>query len=310
MGGGPGGRSTRPTEERRADARPVPQRFSAALVVGLLLVASCASDGEETGRPSTASTASTASTSSTVASTLDGSTVDADGPGWTQYGHDLANSRLDTDPSAVTADSVGDLVPGWSLDGVVGVTGTPTVSDGVAYFGDWAGTVHAVDPATGDEQWARDLGGSVIGFDSWEIHRLGDVTITAVPALHGPPGSEPWVGKVTGFVLEAPGEPTVYVSGDNASLALVEQIANRFPEIDIAVLFAGAATVPRIPSRLTLSAADARQAAELLGASRVVGLHTEDWEHFAEDAAQFAAAFEGSGLLVPTPRGETVTLAG
>ena len=51
-------------------------------------------------------------------------------------------------------------------------------------------------------------------------------------------------------------------------------------------------------------------AAELLGASRVVGLHTEDWEHFAEDAAQFAAAFEGSGLLVPTPRGETVTLAG
>ena len=166
-------------------------------------------------------------------------------------------------------------------------------------------------PTLSTRDAASDLfGGSVIGFDSWEIHRLGDVTITAVPALHGPPGSEPWVGKVTGFVLEAPGEPTVYVSGDNASLALVEQIANRFPEIDIAVLFAGAATVPRIPSRLTLSAADARQAAELLGASRVVGLHTEDWEHFAEDAAQFAAAFEGSGLLVPTPRGETVTLAG
>jgi len=166
-------------------------------------------------------------------------------------------------------------------------------------------------PTLSTRDAASDLfGGSVIGFDSWEIQRLGDVTITAVPALHGPPGSEPWVGKVTGFVLEAPGEPTVYVSGDNASLALVEQIANRFPEIDIAVLFAGAATVPRIPSRLTLSAADARQAAELLGASRVVGLHTEDWEHFAEDAAQFAAAFEGSGLLVPTPRGETVTLAG
>ncbi len=34
------------------------------------------------------------------------------------------------------------------------------------------------------------------------------------------------------------------------------------------------------------------------------------FENDAEDAAQFAAAFEGSGLLVPTPRGETVTLAG
>ena len=166
-------------------------------------------------------------------------------------------------------------------------------------------------PTLSTRDAASDLfGGSVVGFDSWETHHLGDVTITAVPALHGPPGSEPSVGKVTGFVLEAPGEPTVYVSGDNASLPLVEQIADRFPEIDIALLFAGAATVPRIPSRLTLSAADARQAAELLGASRVVGLHTEDWEHFAEDAAQFAAAFEGTDLLVSTPRGETVTLAG
>jgi len=157
---------------------------------------------------------------------------------------------------------------------------------------------------------ATDLfGGSVIGLDSWEAHQLGDVTITAVPALHGPPGSEPLVGKVTGFVLEAPGEPTVYVSGDNASLPLVEQIAGRFPEIEIAVLFAGAATVPRIPARLTLSATDALAAARLLGASRVVGLHVEDWAHFAESAADFAAAFRGTGLLVETPRGVTVALA-
>lgn len=47
-------------------------------------------------------------------------------------------------------------------------------------------------PTLSTRDAASDLfGGSVIGFDSWEIHRLGDVTITAVPALHGPPGSEP-----------------------------------------------------------------------------------------------------------------------
>jgi CspA family cold shock protein len=39
-----------------------------------------------------------------------------------------------------------------------------------------------------------------------------------VPALHGPEGSEHLVGEVTGFVLAGPGLPTVYVSGDNASL--------------------------------------------------------------------------------------------
>lgn len=156
---------------------------------------------------------------------------------------------------------------------------------------------------------ASDLfGGTVIGLDSWETHELGHVTVTAVPALHGPPGSEPLVGTVTGFVLESPGEPTVYVSGDNASLSLVEQIADRFPDIDIAVLFAGAVRVPGIDGLLTLSATDAAEAARTLGASRVVGLHVEDWEHFTENAADFAAAFSGTGLLVPTPRGETVQL--
>jgi L-ascorbate metabolism protein UlaG (beta-lactamase superfamily) len=158
---------------------------------------------------------------------------------------------------------------------------------------------------------ASDLfGGSVIGLDSWETYQLGGVTITAVPALHGPPGSERLVGEVTGFMLESDddGDPTVYVSGDNASLPLVEQIASRFPLVDIAVLFAGAARVPRIDSNLTLTSADAARAAVMLGARSVVGLHTEDWEHFSESRAQLEAAFAEQGRLVPTPRGETVTL--
>lgn len=164
-------------------------------------------------------------------------------------------------------------------------------------------------PTLSTREAASDLfGGSVIGLDSWETHAMGGVTVTAVPALHGPPGSERYVGTVTGFVLESPGEPTVYVSGDNASLPLVEQIADRFAHIDIAVLFAGAVRVPSISGLLTLSAKDAVAAARTLRASRVVGLHVEDWEHFTENADDFAAAFDGTGLLVPTPRGVKVTL--
>jgi len=156
---------------------------------------------------------------------------------------------------------------------------------------------------------ASDLfGGNVIGLDSWESHDIGPVTITAVPALHGPPGSEPLVGPVIGFVLEAPGEPVVYVSGDNASLPLVEQIADRFDGVDIAVLFAGAARVPGIDAALTLTSADAAAAATLLRAPIVVGLHTDDWEHFSENRAALEAAFAGTGLLVDTPRGVRVTL--
>ncbi len=152
------------------------------------------------------------------------------------------------------------------------------------------------------------FGGSVIGIDDWESFELGPVTITAMPALHGPPGSERLVGPVIGFLLECPGEPTVYVSGDNASLPLVQQIADRFAPVDIALIFAGAARVDRISGDLTLSSTDAARAAAILGARLVVGLHTEDWTHFSQSRAELEAAFAGTGILVATPRGVRVEL--
>ncbi len=159
---------------------------------------------------------------------------------------------------------------------------------------------------------AGDLfGGGVVGLDPWESDEFNGITVTAVPALHGPPGSERRLGPVIGFVLEAAGEPTVYVSGDNASIPLVEQIAERFPDVGIAVLFAGAAQYGDLPGPLTLSSADAARAAGILGAPTVVGVHTEDWEHFSESRADLEAAFEGAferTPLIATPRGQRVEL--
>jgi L-ascorbate metabolism protein UlaG (beta-lactamase superfamily) len=78
---------------------------------------------------------------------------------------------------------------------------------------------------------AERLGGNATGIEPWasvRIERDGDpVTVTAVPAQHGPDGCEPVTGPVIGFVLEAPGEDKVYVSGDNASLDVVRAIADR-----------------------------------------------------------------------------------
>ncbi|HEY5887997.1 MAG TPA: PQQ-binding-like beta-propeller repeat protein [Acidimicrobiales bacterium] len=127
---------------------------SAVLLVVLAAACSAGDVGGGGDRPATATTATTAAA---------GSTVDTGEGGWTQFGHDLANSRLSPDESGLTVDTVGDLAESWSLDGIVGVTSTPTVVDGVAYFGDWTGQVHAVDTATGDEIWTTPLGGSVIG---------------------------------------------------------------------------------------------------------------------------------------------------
>jgi L-ascorbate metabolism protein UlaG (beta-lactamase superfamily) len=148
----------------------------------------------------------------------------------------------------------------------------------------------------------------VRGLEPWEATARRGFTVTAVPASHGPADV---AGPVTGFVLEAPGAPTVYVSGDNSELDVVAQIAARFAPVDVAVLFAGAARVPAVDAALTLTSANAVAAARTLGARAVVGVHTEDWEHFSESRADLEAAFAAAGLadrLAATPRGTRLTL--
>lgn len=154
------------------------------------------------------------------------------------------------------------------------------------------------------------LGGTARGLKPWEETRVGPLTVTAVPALHGPEGAEPTTGEVTGFVLSGDGLPTVYVSGDNASVDLVREIASRF-RVDVAVLFAGAArTVLFDGAPLTLTSANAVEAANVTGAAKVVPLHFRGWQHFTEGPDVLRKEFESAGiadrlvLLEPGERAE------
>lgn len=136
----------------------------------------------------------------------------------------------------------------------------------------------------------------VRGLAPWEEVTVGVVTVTAVPARHGPEGAEPLSGVVTGFVLAAEAWPTIYVSGDNASLDVVDAIARRVPGIGIAVLFVGGANVGRFGDEpLTLDAARASAAADLLPGARIVPVHHSDWAHFVDPLAAVEARFEAGG---------------
>jgi L-ascorbate metabolism protein UlaG (beta-lactamase superfamily) len=143
---------------------------------------------------------------------------------------------------------------------------------------------------------AARLGGTARGLEPWEPTQVGPLTVTAVPALHGPDGASRLTGDVTGFVLTGDGVPTVYVSGDNASVDVVREIAGRF-RVDIAVLFAGAARTALFDGApLTLTSADAVEAAQALGAAKVVPLHFRGWGHFSEGPDTLRKAFETAGL--------------
>ena len=160
---------------------------------------------------------------------------------------------------------------------------------------------------------AQRLGGNAVGLAPWETTTVGDVTVTAVPARHGPYGCEPVTGPVTGVVLSADGAEPVYVSGDNASVEVVREIVRRLGALPVAVLFCGAVQIPQRfgGAYLTLSADHAADAALALGARAVVPVHFEGWTHFTQGVDAVRAAFAGNGIadrLVVADRGETVTV--
>ena len=165
---------------------------------------------------------------------------------------------------------------------------------------------------------ARRLGGNATGLEPWssvEIDRPHGpaVTVTAVPAQHGPDGTDHITGPVIGFLLGSPGLDTVYVSGDNASLDVVRMIAERAGDVDVAVLFAGAVQVPHRfdGAYLTLTSERAAEAAKILGARAVVPVHFEGWTHFTQGAQALRGAFAGNQLtdrLALAEPGATVTV--
>jgi L-ascorbate metabolism protein UlaG (beta-lactamase superfamily) len=121
--------------------------------------------------------------------------------------------------------------------------------------------------------------------------------VTAAPARHGPEGCESITGEVIGFILSAEDQPTVYVSGDNASLDVVREIATHVGQVHTAVIFAGAARTPFFDGALvTVDGALAAEAAQILGACHVVPAHTDSWAHLTETREQFEAAFAAAGL--------------
>jgi L-ascorbate metabolism protein UlaG (beta-lactamase superfamily) len=152
--------------------------------------------------------------------------------------------------------------------------------------------------------------------DSVQLERLngGAVEITAVRADHGPPEVAPKNGPVIGFVLSADDLPTVYVSGDNASVDVVREIATEHGPIDSAVLFCGGAEVPVIwgeGAYLTLTPETAVEAARLLGDAPIVPVHQEGWAHFSFGPEDLRRAFEDAGLaerLRPVAPGDQVSL--
>ncbi|HXT10476.1 MAG TPA: MBL fold metallo-hydrolase [Candidatus Angelobacter sp.] len=148
---------------------------------------------------------------------------------------------------------------------------------------------------------AQRLGGHAVGIPPWRSMEISSprgrvLRVTATPARHGPVGGDR--GPVVGFVLNYTDAPQdcVYISGDTVWYEGVEEVARRF-RVTMAVLFMGAAVVPRVgPAHLTMSATEGVYAARLFGHARIVPLHCSGWEHYTESRADIQRAFSDAGV--------------
>jgi hypothetical protein len=153
--------------------------------------------------------------------------------------------------------------------------------------------------------------GDVVGLERPD--GAGSVSVTAVRADHGPPEVAAKNGPVIGFVLSGDGLPTLYVSGDNASVDVVRSIVAEHGPFDAVVLFIGGAQVPEAwgDAHLTLTAQTAVQAARELGDAPIAPIHQDGWAHFTSSAADVEREFAQAGLsgrLRPVAPGEQISL--
>lgn len=133
---------------------------------------------------------------------------------------------------------------------------------------------------------------SATGLKPGESVTIGAVTVTGVTAQHGP-RLVPETTQVTGFLLSAIGEPTVWISGDTVmSGALRRALPGLGAEVAIihcgGVKFAGA---PAVLSSLkfTWDAVGVAEAIGLLKPRVVVPVHRSGWTHFEPEAPLRAA---------------------
>ncbi|TSJ44473.1 MBL fold metallo-hydrolase [Mucilaginibacter corticis] len=141
---------------------------------------------------------------------------------------------------------------------------------------------------------AKRLGGNAVGLQPYEQAVLNEkVSITAMPARHGPAGTLHLTGEVTGFLIETR-DIQLYLTGDTVYYEGIKQIAARFQPKYVFV-FAGAAK-PRGPFNLTMGANDVLDTAGVFPEATIIPLHFEGWSHYTESDAELRTAFEAVGI--------------
>lgn len=117
------------------------------------------------------------------------------------------------------------------------------------------------------------------------------------------------MGPVSGFVLKADGEPTVYIAGDTIWCEEVEETIGRHHP-DVIVLFAGAAQF-LTGGPITMTEQDIEKVCKASPDSKIIVAHMEAWNHCLlsrEDLSSFLLQKNFKNQVLVPNDGDTIHL--
>lgn len=139
--------------------------------------------------------------------------------------------------------------------------------------------------------------------DTWEEITVGkgdvELTITSTPGRHGPPVVEKGLPPVMGSMLEFRSEEgqtlfQLFITGDTVMYEDLEEIPERYPHIDLALLHLGGTKILGV--LLTMDAEQGVEAVELFDADTNIPIHYNDYEVFQSPLSDFEKAVSEAGL--------------
>lgn len=105
------------------------------------------------------------------------------------------------------------------------------------------------------------------------------IHITKTHGTHGVGKSAEYLNPVSGYVLQCPDEPVLYIAGDTVWCPQVQQTLNRFSP-HVIVCFCGAARYSG--DIITMGGGDLKRIHEEVPKARMIAIHMEAWNHCLE----------------------------
>ncbi len=141
-----------------------------------------------------------------------------------------------------------------------------------------------------------------IPLDTWEtldVEKGGArLRITATPARHGPPLVDLVLPDVMGSVLDVitaeDGSVRLYITGDTLVIDELQEIPQRVPDIDIALLHLGGTRVLGI--LVSMDAKQGIEAMRIIDPALAIPIHYNDYDVFTSPLSDFQDEVRAAGL--------------